>query len=292
LMLGQIFDIKRFAIHDGPGIRTTVFLKGCYLRCAWCHNPEGINSGNDIWVKRERCIGCKTCVGVCKNRAIIAKKSGIHIDKSKCNFCDECVRECPARAIQRIDSIMKDDELIENLLKDSVFYHVSSGGVTLSGGEPLFQPNFTRSVLKKLKEKGINTCIETSMFADRTVFSSIIPFVDHFLVDIKLLDEALHKQYTGVSNELILNNFEYLLSQTDSVQVRIPLIPGITATKENISAIAKFVKKIAPSTKIELLNFNSFAYSKYQTMGMNYYDENAREFTHEELGRFKEMLKV
>jgi pyruvate formate lyase activating enzyme len=291
-MLGKIFDIKRFAIHDGPGIRTTVFLKGCPLCCIWCHNPEGISPGRDIWVKMERCIGCKTCIAVCKDRAVNSNESGIYIDKSKCSFCDECVRECPAQAIQRIDYTIEDEELVNILLKDKMFYDVSGGGVTLSGGEPLFQPDFTLSVLKKLKKNEVNTCIETSLYTERSVLSGLIPFVDHFLVDIKLYDEKLHKQYTGVSNKLILSNFEYLVRQASSVLVRIPLIPGITANKENISMIARFVKGIDPSIQIELLNYNFFAGSKYKMLGLEYFDENMREFTNEEIEEFKKMLIV
>ncbi len=287
-MVGELYDIKRFALHDGPGIRTTVFLKGCPLSCIWCHNPEGMKPGPDIWVKRERCIHCGTCIKTCRYGAISANENGdLIIDKSKCVFCDECIHACPSQAIQRIDQMVEDTELVDILLKDQLFYEVSGGGVTFSGGEPLRQHAFVKSVLEKLKAHGIDTCVETCMYASWDALKEIIPYVDHFLVDIKLMDDAKHRQYTGVSNKPILENFRTLAATGKDILIRVPLIPDITATEENVAAIAAFVREVNPELPIELINYNSLAGSKYKLMNLPFFNEEARAFPKERMQRFE-----
>ncbi len=290
-MKGEIFDIKHFAVHDGPGIRTTIFLKGCPLHCVWCHNPEGMKRGKDLWVKREACIHCHTCLGVCPRSALCVKDGEISIDRGRCNFCNACVEKCPSKAMRRIDRWADTKELTELLLREEIFTAVSGGGVTISGGEPLYQPAFTSELLKEMKAAGVPTCIETSMFASWETLESIVPYVDQFLVDIKILEEEQHKKYTGVSNQGILENFRRLAKQGKPILVRIPLIPGITATEENLKGIRAFVDEVNPHIPIEVLNFNSFAGSKYRFLDRVYFNEELRAFPSEQLETFKSIVE-
>ena len=290
-MTGEIFDIKHFAVHDGPGIRTTIFLKGCPLYCVWCHNPEGMRRGKDLWVKREACIHCETCIHTCPKQALRMKDGEVSIDRSLCDFCNKCVEKCPARAMQRIDRQAEVKELVDLVTREEIFTRVSGGGVTISGGEPLYQPEFLKELLQGMKQAGVPTCIETSMFAKQEVLESIAPYVDQFLVDIKILDEETHKKYTGVSNQQILSNFRYLAGLGKPILVRIPLIPGITATEENLRAIRAFVDSVNPEIPIEVLNFNSFAGSKYRFLDQKYFNDELRAFPREELEQLRSCVE-
>ena len=290
-MTGEIFDIKHFAVHDGPGIRTTIFLKGCPLHCVWCHNPEGMRRGKDLWVKREACIHCETCIHTCPKQALRMKDGEVSIDRSLCDFCNKCVEKCPARAMQRIDRQAEGKELVDLVTREEIFTRVSGGGVTISGGEPLYQPEFLKELLQGMKQAGVPTCIETSMFAKQEVLESIAPYVDQFLVDIKILDEETHKKYTGVSNQQILSNFRYLAGLGKPILVRIPLIPGITATEENLRAIRAFVDSVNPEIPIEVLNFNSFAGSKYRFLDQKYFNDELRAFPREELEQLRSCVE-
>lgn len=290
-MTGEIFDIKHFAVHDGPGIRTTIFLKGCPLHCVWCHNPEGMRRGKDLWVKREACIHCETCIHTCPKQALRMKNGEVSIDRSLCDFCNKCVEKCPARAMQRIDRQAEVKELVDLVTREEIFTRVSGGGVTISGGEPLYQPEFLKELLQGMKQAGVPTCIETSMFAKQEVLESIAPYVDQFLVDIKILDEETHKKYTGVSNQQILSNFRYLAGLGKPILVRIPLIPGITATEENLRAIRAFVDSVNPEIPIEVLNFNSFAGSKYRFLDQKYFNDELRAFPREELEQLRSCVE-
>ena len=287
-MTGEIFDIKHFAVHDGPGIRTTIFLKGCPLHCVWCHNPEGMRRGKDLWVKREACIHCETCIYTCPKQALRMKDGEVSIDRSLCDFCNKCVEKCPSRAMQRID---RQGEGVDLVTREEIFTRVSGGGVTISGGEPLYQPEFLKELLQGMKQAGVPTCIETSMFAKQEVLESIAPYVDQFLVDIKILDEETHKKYTGVSNQQILSNFRYLAGLGKPILVRIPLIPGITATEENLRAIRAFVDSVNPEIPIEVLNFNSFAGSKYRFLDQKYFNDELRAFPREELEQLRSCVE-
>ena len=290
-MTGEIFDIKHFAVHDGPGIRTTIFLKGCPLHCVWCHNPEGMRRGKDLWVKREACIHCETCIHTCPKQALQMKDGEVSVDRSRCDFCNKCVEKCPSRAMQRIDRQVEVKELVDLVTREEIFTRVSGGGVTISGGEPLYQPEFLKELLQGMKQAGVPTCIETSMFAKQEVLESIAPYVDQFLVDIKILDEETHKKYTGVSNQQILSNFRYLAGLGKPILVRIPLIPGITATEENLRAIRAFVDSVNPEIPIEVLNFNSFAGSKYRFLDQKYFNDELRAFPREELEQLRSCVE-
>ena len=288
-MNGQIFDIKRFAVHDGPGIRTTVFFKGCPLRCIWCHNPEGMCLGRDLMVKRERCILCETCVSACKDNALSVQNNQIVIDRRQCTFCNACVDACPTRAIVRIDRDVTDDELVEELTCDLIFTG-DEGGVTLSGGDPLFQADFALSVLKKLKERHVNTCVESCLMTPSHVIESLMEVTDHFLVDIKLIDSDAHRRFTGAGNEQILQNIALLSTGNADMSIRVPLIPGITATDENLTGIARFVKSLNRDLPIELLNFNSLALSKYNLIDQIYFDESLRALPEAAFARLHQLV--
>ncbi|MDR1373869.1 MAG: glycyl-radical enzyme activating protein, partial [Treponema sp.] len=191
-MTGSIFDIKRFAVHDGPGIRTTVFLKGCPLNCVWCQNPEGISSGRDLWIKREQCIGCGACAAACPSGALSLEAGRIGLNRDRCRFCNVCVNSCPARAVQRIDRELSPESLTEELTLDRLFFAISGGGVTLSGGEPLAQPDFALALLERLKVENIHTCMETSLFAPEAVIRRLPGMLDYLICDIKLMDREDH----------------------------------------------------------------------------------------------------
>jgi pyruvate formate lyase activating enzyme len=210
---GVIFKIKRFSVHDGPGIRTTVFLKGCPLKCVWCHSPEGINSEISIWYNPGLCIGCSLCANICSQNAlelVYKQKPYIIIDRSCCKSAGDCIRICPTNAIQFTGSVTSVNEIINEISKDLVYYQSSGGGVTLTGGEPLFQPVFSAAILKSCKEKEIHTAIETCLYCNRGDLDMVMDHIDLFIIDIKVYDDARHKFYTGKSNKLIKENFHYI----------------------------------------------------------------------------------
>ena len=286
-MIGRIFDIKRFAIHDGPGIRTTVFLKGCPLHCLWCQNPEGLNSDMDLWIKGEQCIRCGACVAICPSGALsMTLQQPPRLNRDACSFCWKCVNNCPARAIHRIDTEISVEALVQELLLDKVFFDVSGGGITLSGGEPLAQPDFALAVLELLREKDVHTCMETSLFAPEPEIHRFLKVLDYIICDIKLINDEAHRKYTGESNQIILRNFRYLTSVFSAVLVRIPLIPGITATEENLRAVGEFVRSCGTDIKIELLNYNWFSASKYTWLDKPHFNSEARAYPEEAMTCF------
>ena len=250
-MKATVFDVKEFALGDGEGIRTTVFFKGCPLRCAWCHNPEGLSPAPELYIKTN---GCRNC-GLCK------KECG-HPD---CQGLGRCLHICPADLISVAGKIWTVDEMLEKLLRGRDIYTFSGGGVTFSGGEPLMQAEFLYEILKSLKGI-IHTTIETSGYADGAVFRKIASACDFVIMDIKLIDDELHKKYTGRSNSLILENAKWLKDSGIPHLFRTPLIPGITDTDENLRAISEFVS----DDKIELLPYNTLAAAKYRSVGRKF----------------------
>jgi pyruvate formate lyase activating enzyme len=272
-MLGNIIDIKKFTVHDGPGIRSTVFLKGCPLSCLWCHNPEGIENKINLWYFEKKCIKCNQCISACRNTALSIgeeNQSYICIDHNRCSNMGNCVNVCPTAALCFDGREISSEEIINILLEDRIFYEQSGGGITVSGGEPTYQHAFSLEILKRCKDQKIHTAIETCMYAKKAILERFIPYTDLFLVDIKLFDSEEHKKYTGVANEQILSNFRFLAEKNVSMQVRIPLISGITTTEENIRSISSFVFSINKGIPIELMNYNSLAENKYRLMGKDY----------------------
>lgn len=270
---GTIFDIKRFAVHDGPGIRTTVFLKGCPLVCRWCHNPEGIESEIQLWYHEGRCIRCGQCVDACREQALRADPLGspfIQIDRERCTLNADCLRKCPTHALEWDGREMSVSDVMEEVEKDRLFYEMSGGGVTLSGGEPLYQPKFCLAILQACKAQNIDTALETCLHTPPEVLEAVMSHVDHFLVDIKLWDAQKHGDYTGKDNALILKNFSYLAGRHPDITVRIPLIKEFTDTPDNIAAIERFVCSVRPDIPIEKLEYNPLTPNKYRRLGKEF----------------------
>lgn len=259
---GVIFDIQHYSIHDGPGIRTTVFLKGCPLRCLWCSNPESQRDRPEIMFDAFRCTRCGRCVEVCPHNVSVKQENEIRISRELCQGCAACVAECPSEARQLVGRTWGVEEVLQEVVKDRLFYENSGGGVTLSGGEPMSQPDFTSALLKMCKEKGIHTVLDTSGYVQMDLLDRVLEYVDMILFDLKQMDPHKHKEYTGVSNELILENARKIASQKIPMVIRIPLIPGYNDTDKNSESCARFVKGLGINT-IELLPFHRLCVSKY-----------------------------
>jgi pyruvate formate lyase activating enzyme len=270
-MRGVIFNIQSFSVHDGPGIRSAVFLKGCELRCGWCQNPEGLSAAIRLWHFEKRCVGCGECIPSCPEKALASGgPSRIVVDPIACTLCSRCLEVCPSGALAYDGREEEAGEVIAEVEKDRVFYEVSGGGVTLTGGEPLRQAEFSAEILRGCRERGISTAVETALAVDESAVDMVRPWVDLFLVDMKLADPEAHRSWTGSSNETVRKNFERLARQGADVQVRIPLIPDITATEENLRALGRYVRSVSGQIPIELVNFNPLARDKYRRMGIPY----------------------
>lgn len=269
MVQGTVFNIQRYSIHDGPGIRTTVFLKGCPLTCWWCHNPESQELKQEIIYNYKKCIGCGDCINICSNNAIVYNKNRFIRDRIKCNLCGKCAETCPTEAIEMIGRKMTVEEVMKEIEKDMVFYEESGGGVTFSGGEPLMQPEFLESLLDVCKEKGIHTALDTSGYGEWGIISKILKKVDLFLYDIKHIDNDKHMKFTGVSNELILSNLKRLVLGNAEIWIRIPVIPEVNDDEESILEIGKFVLSLNLE-KIFLLPYHNIAADKYKRLGRKY----------------------
>jgi len=268
---GEVFKIKRFSVHDGPGIRTSVFLKGCPLKCVWCHSPEGISSANSLWYNKNLCIACGECVEVCPTNALRLTDDAtpeIEIDRNICRLSGECVKTCPTNALQFTGYKATVAEIITEIEKDLAYYQTSGGGVTLTGGEALYQPEFSAEILKGCKELNIHTAIETCLYCDKEAIDLILPYVELFFIDLKLFDDALHKKYTGRSNQRIKDNFKYIAASGKKIIVRIPLIENITDTTENRKAIVDFVAETNENIPVELISYNPLTENNYNRLGI------------------------
>jgi pyruvate formate lyase activating enzyme len=268
---GTIFKIKRFSVHDGPGIRTAVFMKGCPLNCIWCHSPEGISSDIAIWYNHNLCIKCGDCVKACPENAlslVFDPVSRISIDRSACTINGKCVEVCPTGAIQFTGYKIRVSEIISEIEKDLKYYMVSGGGVTLTGGEPLNQPEFSQAILRLCHDLDIHTAIESCLFCERDVLSGIIDYIDQFIVDIKIFDNETHIRYTGRSNDIIKQNFRFIAGQGKKIIVRIPMVENITNTEANIRSITNFVKSVRSDIEIEKIEYNPLAGNNYERLGI------------------------
>ena len=265
-----VFDIKSFSIHDGPGTRTTVFLKGCPLHCAWCHNPESIDPQIEFQYWQERCIGCGTCAECCPTGALTIENGKPVRDAEACEECFNCIENCPGEAWQRIGQPMTVDEVIRIVRKDIISYDESGGGVTFSGGEPLMQPEALYEILHACHDLGIHTALDTCGMASRATLEKVAGEVDLFLFDLKLMDSEMHRRYMGVSNEIILDNLRWLDGQGKEVVIRIPVIPGINDTSDNLDAVMEFLNSLAHRHEVHLLAYHQTAMDKYRRMDQPY----------------------
>ena len=268
--LGIVFDVRKYSIHDGPGIRTAVFLKGCPLSCSWCHNPEGQSPKIEMIKRDNRCIQCGECLAICKQGAFSQAEGQILYDRSKCNLCGDCITECYAEALELIGKKMSVEEVFQQVKADLPFYEQSQGGVTFSGGEPLMQPHFLQALLSKCHQEGIHTALDTCGYANWKVIDNLRQDVDLFLYDLKVLDDALHQKYTGVSNKLILKNLQRLSDLNHTIIVRFPLIPGINDNEAQVRQLADFVNSLPNITEIDILPYHSSALNKYNSLGLDY----------------------
>lgn len=261
-----VFEIKRFAVHDGDGIRTTVFFKGCPLKCVWCHNPEGISKSPELAFYSHKCKNCGACVESCPENCHTTE-NGVHaFDRTRCIACGKCEKSCPSGALKIYGKEMTVGELYEILLEDKMFYEQSNGGVTLSGGECLMRAEFCAELLKKLKESGINTAVDTSGFVSKKAIESVFPYTDVFLYDIKSFDSNVHEKATGCPNEVILENLSYLNSLGAKVEIRIPYVPEYNGAE--IAKIARFLSTFECITKARILPYHNYASSKYSALEM------------------------
>jgi len=263
---GIVFDIQRYSIHDGPGIRTTVFLKGCPLRCSWCQNPESQNREPELLLNKTLCIGCGRCIPVCTAGAnsLFGKRS--RIDRAKCVRCGICVTSCPNQARRMSGKLMTVDEVVKEVKKDLKFYETSGGGVTLSGGEATFQPDFASAILRKSKELMIHTALETCGYVSWKVLDELLPYVDLVLYDIKHWDSERHQRGTGVGNQIIFENARRVAG-LKPMKVRVPLIPGFNDSEHDIRSIASFVGLLPNQIAMELLAYNPLGEGKYERLG-------------------------
>lgn len=266
---GIIFDLKRFSLHDGPGIRTTVFLKGCPLACAWCHNPESQRRDPQIMLRPARCIQCGACVDECAHGAIAWNGAGVITDRALCLECGSCTAVCLAEAREMIGREVSAAALLPELLRDLAFFDESGGGVTFSGGEPLWQPDFLLELLQGCRAQEIHTAVDTSGAVAWASLARVLPYVNLFLYDLKLLDEARHRAATGAGNRLILDNLRRLAEAGATVQLRLALIPGVNDDAANLHATAAYAAALG-LRDLALLPYHDTARAKYGRLGLPY----------------------
>ncbi|MBP2655546.1 MAG: glycyl-radical activating family protein [Firmicutes bacterium] len=288
---GIVFNIQKFSIHDGPGVRSIVFVKGCTLSCKWCSNPEAQNHQPIVLFNEKSCISCGKCLSACSNNAIDPSIKGL-INRKLCVACGSCATICPAKALTISGKTMSVNEVIQEIKKDAIMYRRSNGGITISGGEPLVQADFVAEILKACKALGWNTAIETTGYADFTQIERVIPYVDTILLDIKNIESEIHQRGTGQANELILANALRLAAMAAKVVVRVPLIPEFNANSRSIHLIAEFAKYMANVSEIHLLPYHKLGANKYELLGRNYpMDDSLETPAEEDVAAYKKIVE-
>ncbi len=285
-----IFDIKRYAINDGPGIRVTIFLKGCSLNCKWCHNPESIPVKQQKMYSSDKCIGSKECIKHCPNDALTLTPQGIVTDTDLCQLCGKCAEVCPTKAIEMAGELMTVEQVMVEIKREVLLMDNSKGGVTFSGGEPLLHHKYLIQLLDACGEEGIHRCIDTSGFADKKVLLEVASKTEHFLYDLKMMDDKKHKKWTSVSNKKILENLTILAETGVGMNIRIPLIKGVNDDDENIHESAKFIAALKDNSPIvNILPFHNIAENKYKKLGLVY---NKDKMDEPDIKRQNEILDI
>lgn len=284
--LGLIFDVMRFSLHDGPGIRTTVFFKGCPLECWWCHNPEGISSELEVIYFADRCVRCGDCVAACPHHAITWDDRPVH-NAQLCQKYGECAAVCPAEATQMAGRWVTVEQMMAEVARDQVFFDESGGGVTFSGGEPFLQSRFLEEALEACRARRIHTVVETCGVANRAALLRAAPNVDLFLYDLKLMDADKHRRYTGAGNETILDNLRALAETHRNIIVRMPVIPGINDDAQNATDLAQFLK-LAGIRRLDLLPYHEIGSDKYRRLNRAYQLEELRPPSSEQMQKLAE----
>lgn len=288
-MTGVVFDIQRFSVHDGPGIRTIVFLKGCPLSCKWCSNPESQSLKPIIMYQKDNCIHCRRCIAACKKGAI-NENNKWYIDRNICTACGECVNVCPASALTLKGETMTVEEVVKELKKDATNYRRSGGGITLSGGEPLVQSEFAKEIFKASKAQGWHTAIETTGCVSFEKVKKLFLYIDLILMDIKNMDSDLHRQFTGAGNEKILQNAKKFSELTNLI-VRVPLIPNFNDNSRSIQDICKFAKSLSNVKSIHLLPYHTYGENKYKLIGREYEMKDARKLKEDNIQDLKKLVE-
>jgi glycyl-radical enzyme activating protein len=263
---GVVFDIQRFSLHDGPGIRTTVFLKGCPLKCVWCHNPESWALEPELLYREDKCVNCMACVKVCPKGAHKKPNEKHCFDRGLCTGCGKCIDVCIQNAIRLAGKRMNTDDVLKEVIKDLAYYSSSGGGLTISGGEPTFQFQFLLELLKKAKGQGLHTCMETSGAAPTWKYDQLMDYVDLFLYDIKEIQTSKHRQYTGTGNELIIKNLDFLCLSGKEIILRCPFIQGLNNGEEEIRGIAELSNKYPQIKCVEILPYHDFGRIKWKEL--------------------------
>jgi pyruvate formate lyase activating enzyme len=297
---GRILHLQRLSTEDGPGIRTTVFFKGCPLHCAWCHNPESISSNLQTQWFAVRCLDCKTCVAACPNGCLTMTDEGLVMERELCEVCGTCIEACPSGAREMLGKIVSVEALLSELLKDRAYFEKSGGGVTLSGGEPTLQPDFTEALLRGLKAQGISTALDTCGLASARTLDRLLPYTDLVLFDLKLFDLSAHQEFTGVSNVQILENLNHIRdtirsqSRPIGLWIRTPLIPGATGTGANLSAIGRHLADQLDGTvsRWELCAFNNLCRDQYTRLGLEWAYAKTPLMTRAELAHCEQIAKA
>lgn len=290
-MVGMIFNIQRFSIHDGPGIRTTVFLKGCSLRCFWCHNPESINPSPELQVFVHKCIRCGRCAEVCPVKAHSIECGRKVFKRNLCIQCGKCAEICYAGALEMAGEKISVKEVVDEVEKDRAFYENSGGGVTFSGGEPLVQKEFLKELLAESKRRGLHTAVETAGNVPWEAFEEITPFTDLFLYDVKVMDSKKHKAATGSANKRCIGNLKKLAEKGANIHIRIPVISRVNDTQEDMHEIVEFVKTTGRSIPMELLPFHRMGEGKYASLDLEYKAKEYEAPTDEKLQKLKQVFE-
>lgn len=294
---GTILHLQRLSTEDGPGIRTTVFMKGCTLRCAWCHNPESLSPQFQVQRIETNCIHCGLCMQVCPQGCLVDDGTNIILEQQLCDACGKCVEECPSGALEMLGRKISVDELTTELLKDKSYYLSSGGGVTFSGGEPLLQAEFTAAVMDRLQQAGVHTALDTCGMVSQNQFEKTLPYADMVLFDLKLMDSTIHQDYTGQKNQQILKNLKFVqeyihsIGKSQTLWIRTPLIPEATDDPRNLSAIGNFLASELDGVvdRWELCAFNNLCRDKYRRLGMQWQFEETPLYSQTQLDERFEM---